>query len=268
MGKGQGDQVMPDVCHVSAASLPWRAEARHGVALESKILGTDGRTGAATQILRLAPGFWRPGPAAFTADCEFYVLHGAFSLGDVVYGADSYAFLPGGLGWSGWHSRDGAVLLMMTDGPLALGTPGKAAVTDAVVHVDAADLNWRSEIFGARLGSSVFGKPLRGDADSPIQTFLSASLPHPTLRAQKPRPSTGVVAVESFCLSGAYLLPDGQTAERGSYAWFRSSGWSQPDTRLGYNLLVRIHRPRLALPLEDREPSRTPSSDPSHADLW
>lgn len=248
----------PHVCFAHAQALPWTSRSLGGVAVETKALSWDDRTGAATQLLRLPAGFWTAGPAAFTAACEVYVLQGAFSFGDVTYARDSYAYLPAGLGWSGWHSRDGAILLLMTDGALEIATPRDIDADDAIVYAGAAELNWTGGNHGRSRSASLFTKPLRGDEDSSIQTFLCAALPHYVPRSAPLGGGTGSAIVEIFCLSGSYEVDDIGAAGPGTYAWMRAGTWRPPQTEAGYNLLVRLQRPRLAAGAGDRTGASVP----------
>ncbi len=247
-------------CFAQSQALSWKARKLGGVAVETKALSWDQRTGAATQLLRLPPEFWRAGPAAFAVACEFYVLQGSFSFGDVTYARDSYAYLPAGLGWSGWHSRDGAVVLVMSDGGVEIGVPRDIDADDAVVHASASQTAWSAvSPSRARSAATYFAKALRGDEDSSAQTFLCAALPHVT-----PRPAAGgsrEATAEIFCLSGNFQLEDLGNGGPGTYAWTRGSNWAPPRTETGYSLLVRMQRPRLAAHVGERIAAAAPRTD-------
>lgn len=247
-------------CFAQSQSLSWKARKLGGVAVEAKALSWDERTGAATQLMRLPPGFWRAGPAAFSVACEFYVLQGTFSFGDVTYARDSYAYLPAGLGWSGWHSRDGAVVLVMSDGGVEIGAPRDIDGDGVVVHATAAQMTWNAVSPGrSKSAATYFTKALRGDEDSSTQTFLCAVLPHVTPRA----PATGSkdATAEIFCLSGSFQLEDIGNGGPGTYSWARGSNWAPPRTETGYSLLVRLQRPRLAAHASERTGASAPRTD-------
>jgi hypothetical protein len=236
----------PHICFVQAQALPWRTRMIAGATLEAKTLSRDERTGAATEILRLPPGFWRAGPAAFAATFEFYVLQGAFSLGDVIYRKDSYAYLPAGTGWSGWHARDGAVVLAMFDAAPAVAAPRPKGHAQAIVHRDAYTMPWttgaQGSVTGKPLSPTIFTKKLRVDEATGEQTFLYAALPHHPPPKVMPGKFTHPVIEEIFCLSGEYVFGDVGKMGPGGYCWWREGAWHGPaGSETGYNLLIRVH---------------------------
>ena len=240
----------PHICFIQAQALPWRPWAVGGLKIDVKDLSIDPDTGAVTRLLRLAPGHWVSGPAAFGCGVELFVLDGAFSLGDVAYRKDSYAYLPAGQGWSGWHSKDGAILLAMFNAGPEIVAPDPAAGDDAVVHLNAYDLPWQTgaegSVTGKPLSPTIFSKKLRLDAGTGEQTFLYAALPHHPPPKVMPGKFTHPVIEEIFCLSGEYVFGDVGKMGPGGYCWWREGEWHGPaGSETGYNLLIRVIGGRL-----------------------
>jgi hypothetical protein len=237
----------PHICFVQAQALPWRQRAVGGQTVAFKTLSRDDETGATTEILRLPTNFWHAGPTAFAATFEFYVLQGSFSLGDVLYRKDSYAWLPAGQGWSGWHSKDGAVVLAMFDGAgPELVAPREVDGSRAIVHINAYDIPWTTgaegSVTGKPLSPTIFSKKLRVDPETAEQSFLYTALPHHPPPKVMPGTFTHPVIEEIFCLSGEYVFGDLGKMGPGGYCWWREGQWHGPaGSETGYNLFIRVH---------------------------
>ena len=92
----------PHICFVQAQHIPWSGSgfAELSIQVEVKVLSRDHESGAVTEIMRLPRGMQLAGPMYFPCVFEFYVLDGAFTVGNQIYKKDSYAYWPPGYAWS------------------------------------------------------------------------------------------------------------------------------------------------------------------------
>ncbi len=242
----------PHICFVQSQSIPWSASgfAALGIQVDVKVLSRDTENGAVTEVMRLPPGMKLAGPMYFPCVFEFYVLAGTFTVGDVVYDKDTYAYLPPGYTWSQMRSEHGAVLLAMfsaTPRP----TPGQAPVgmcdpAKTIAHVDAFELEWKTGVEGSVTGKplspTIFTKKLRVDPVTSEQTFLYSALPHHAPPKVMPGKFAHPVIEEIFVLSGEYVFGDVGRMGPGGYCWWRENEYHGPaGSETGYNLLIRVH---------------------------
>ncbi len=140
----------PHTCFVQAQEIPWAdgAPGNPDIAVQSKVLSQDSETGAFTAILKVAPGFSRPGPVHFRCDVEIFVLDGELEVNGVHYGKDTYAYWPSGYVRESIASQGGCVLLALFDGfhqPI-LGAPpdGHFREDKLITKLDVYDMEWQT----------------------------------------------------------------------------------------------------------------------------
>ncbi|MEQ9445838.1 MAG: cupin domain-containing protein [Rhodospirillaceae bacterium] len=242
----------PHTCFVQAQDIPW-AEGVPGnpdIPLQSKALSYDKETGAFTAILKIEPGFSRPGPVHFRCDVEIFMLEGELEVNDEVYAKDTYAYWPSGYVRETTASAHGCVLLALFDGfhhPI-LGAPadGHFREDKLIRKLNVYDMDWQTgeagSVTGKPLSPTIFTKKLRVDPDTQEQTFLYAALPH---HAPPPimKGKFGHLMIEEiFVLSGEYVFGDVGKMGPGGYAWWRENEMHGPaGSEIGYNLFIRIY---------------------------
>ena len=242
----------PHILFVQAQALPWSASgfANLGVQVDVKVLSRDDVGGAVTELMKLPRGLKIAGPVYFDCVFEFFVLDGAFTVGDQIYGKDSYAYLPASYPCSAVASENGAVVLAMFSAAPRL-TPGEAdtGLYDSrklIKHLDAYQMEWKTGVEGAVTGKplspTIFTKKLRVDAETHEQTFLYAALPHHPPPKVMPGKFTHPMVEEIFVLSGEYVFGDVGRMGPGAYCWWRENEWHGPaGSETGYNLLIRVY---------------------------
>lgn len=269
----------PHTCFVQAQEIPWRdgAPGNPDVPGQSKVLSQDDETGAFTAILKIAPGFSRPGPVHFRCDVEIFVLDGALEVNGEQYTKDCYAFWPSGYVRNSTTSDQGCVVLALFGGfnqPI-LGMPpeGHFREDKLIKKLNAYEMEWQTgdegSVTGKPLSPTIFTKKLRVDPETQEQTFLYAALPHhappPIMKGKFGHP----MIEEVFVLSGEYVFGDVGKMGPGGYAWWRENEMHGPaGSEIGYNLFIRIYGGPLKNKfLEEESPfSFTPKHNPALPD--
>jgi hypothetical protein len=242
----------PHTCFVQAQEIPWvdGAPGNPDIAVKSKVLSQDDETGAFTAILKVQPGFTRPGPVHFRCDVEIFVLDGMLEVNGEHYTKDCYAFWPSGYLRNSTSSEQGCALLALFDGfhqPIFGAAPeGHFRKDKLIKKLNAYAMDWETgeagSVTGKPLSPTIFTKKLRVDADTHEQTFLYAALPHhappPIMKGKFGHP----MIEEVFVLSGEYVFGDVGKMGPGGYAWWRENELHGPaGSEIGYNLFIRIY---------------------------
>lgn len=242
----------PHTCFVQAQEIPWTdgVPGTSEIPVQSKVLSHDTETGAFTAILKVGPGFSRPGPVHFRCDVEFFVLQGELEVNGEVYGKDCYSYWPSGYVRHSTNSDQGCVLLAMFDGfsePILGSVPEAEFREDKLIRkLDAYAMEWQTgeagSVTGKPLSPTIFTKKLRVDPETHEQTFLYAALPHhappPIMKGKFGHP----MIEEIFVLSGEYVFGDVGKMGPGGYAWWREKEMHGPaGSEIGYNLFIRIY---------------------------
>lgn len=215
----------PHIEFIAAQVLPWVAgpagEARPEV--EAKVLSQDGRTGAASLLLRYPAGFAADTPHWLTATEEFLVLEGELLLNGRAYGTHAYANLPPGYRRHTMASPRGATALVFFDRAprTGQGTPPAVAAAELVEHRDSIRMDWDGggDVDPGLAFMGIRRKTLRRDpARDQRATFLIATAPHNHPQDWACPSLTHPCVEECFMLAGDLTGPQG-VLHAGCYFW-------------------------------------------------
>jgi len=212
----------------------------------AKILSTNLR-GSSTRMVRLESGWGSRLAGAFTADVEVFVLKGDIEIGSVGLGAYEYAAIPGGGVVGGFRSRQGAIALMITSGPIRYDTSTGGAPARIVVG-RPSETSWHREFEGLDID-------VRPIATSEIsEVWLGSTGLSPGNPAWHKHPFDE----ETFVLEGELQYRDFANGEivttdasPGSY-FYRPAGWRHcgplsvgEETPLMFHRSLRSHQTEL-----------------------
>lgn len=222
-------------------SLSWCgtefAEAKGRV--EARVLSRDAQTGAATALLRFAPGWSADGFEVLRCQEELLVLDGCLKTSDQDLGPYSYACFPAGYARSGLRSETGAVALVMFDAnPEPDGFARDFDERKLVVKPDIFSQGleaWTENPYTRYLmGTGVH--PLREDPDTGEISILYAALPFRYMAKRW----THTHVQEMYVLSGEYAINDVGVMGPGAYAWWEPEYVHGPYGSLtGFMMFIR-----------------------------
>lgn len=233
------DRTIRPVLGVSHAGQPIRPMSVPGIerSFHAKILSSTFR-GAGTRIARLEAGWGSRLAGAFTADLELFVLTGDVFVGSVQLSDYEYISIPRGGVVGGFRTDTGAVVLMMTSGPVRYDTAsGGAAAT--LVHGRPGEGEWQREFEGLDL----FERPLAMNDRRRVWLGSTQLTAEHDMWHQHPHDE------ETFLLEGTFSCKDqanGDTvatsASPGSYFYRPAGSRHTAPVALGEETVMTFHR--------------------------
>ncbi len=230
---------------VQAQDLAWSPfdEPSDPADLQCKRLSEDALSGASTLLLRIPPGWSRPGPEYLDVMEEIYLLEGDLEISGQAYVHDCYACLPAGFARSDSRSLNGAVVLLMRSGRAQrfAGQDVPDGMYDPMLlvrHHNAYERGldgWEKNSHTRYLpGTGV--QTLRVDPYSREITILYAALPFRFMEKRW----THEHVQEMFVLAGEYSINDVGVMRPGAYAWWEPGKLHGPYGSLtGFMMLIR-----------------------------
>lgn len=242
------DRTSRPILGVSHTEQPVRPMSISGIerSIHAKILSSTFH-GAGTRIVRLEAGWGSRLAGAFTADVELFVLKGDVSVGSVHLTDYEYILIPSGGVVGGFRTEAGAVVLMMTSGPVRYDTASGGAAA-ALVHGRPGEAEWERESEDLDL----FVRPLAMKDRRQVWLGSSHLSPEHDMWHQHPHDE------ETFVLEGAFSCRDltnkdtvATSASAGSY-FYRPAGSKhtapvplQEETVLTFHRSIGAHTTEL-----------------------
>ena len=214
----------PHIEYIQSQMLPWIPVSEHEIraGADYKILSQDPDTGACSLLMRYPAGFTQNLSHYFDADEEFYVLDGSFTLGDVDFIAQDYAYLPNGYPRKAMISEDGAVILTFFE-KKALSSFGNSPAgvyddTGLIERIRSSEMDWTGIGETNVVGPDIGRKAFRYNPETGDRTWILKVGPTDPNEVTESKIETHPCVEEMYLLEGSISMPNG-VLRSGAYFW-------------------------------------------------